>query len=153
VAGARPRREWRTGVEALTPSELRVARLAAEGQTNREIAHTLYVTLKTVEGHLARGYAKLGITGRAELPHALGPKRPGCLPHGEDPAGSATVRLVNPRGRPNVIHPTAACAVAGNGRDKARGSSLVTGHGGRAGWREAHVAAGQPAVEEKEARS
>jgi DNA-binding NarL/FixJ family response regulator len=72
AAGARPRREWRTGVEALTPGELRVARLAAEGQTNREIAHTLYVTLKTVEGHLARGYAKLGITGRAELPHALG---------------------------------------------------------------------------------
>ena len=75
MAGARPRREWRTGVEALTPSELRVARLAAEGQTNREIAHTLYVTLKTVEGHLARGYAKLGITGRAELPHALGAEK------------------------------------------------------------------------------
>jgi DNA-binding CsgD family transcriptional regulator len=71
ATGARPRREWRTGVEALTPSELRVARLAAEGKTNREIAHALYVTPKTVEGHLARAYGKLEITGRTELAHAL----------------------------------------------------------------------------------
>jgi DNA-binding CsgD family transcriptional regulator len=71
ATGARPRREWRTGVEALTPSELRVARLAAEGKTNREIAHVLYVTVKTVEGHLARAYGKLGIAGRAELPQVL----------------------------------------------------------------------------------
>jgi len=69
--GVRPRREWRTGVEALTPGELRVARLAAGGQTNREIAQGLYVTLKTVEGHLARAYAKLGIAGRARLADAL----------------------------------------------------------------------------------
>ena len=53
-----------------------MARLAADGQTNREIAHTLYVTLKTVKGHLARGYAKLGIVGRAELPEALGVENP-----------------------------------------------------------------------------
>jgi DNA-binding CsgD family transcriptional regulator len=69
--GARPRREWRTGVEALTPSELRVVRLAAEGRTNREIAHELYVTLKTVEGHLSRAYTKLGIERRAQLRNAL----------------------------------------------------------------------------------
>jgi DNA-binding NarL/FixJ family response regulator len=71
AAGARPRRPWRTGVESLTPSELRVARLAAEGRTNREIAHELYVTPKTIEGHLARTYAKLGIDGRGELRAAL----------------------------------------------------------------------------------
>ena len=71
ATGARPRREWRTGVEALTPSELRVARLAREGKTNREIAYSLYVTPKTVEGHLARAYAKLEITGRGELPQVL----------------------------------------------------------------------------------
>jgi DNA-binding CsgD family transcriptional regulator len=59
-------------VEALTPSELRVVRLAAEGRTNREIAQQLYVTLKTVEGHLSRAYAKLGIARRAELRDALG---------------------------------------------------------------------------------
>ena len=71
ATGARPRRPWRTGVESLTPSELRVARLAGEGRTNREIAHELYVTPKTIEGHLARTYAKLGIDGRGELRAAL----------------------------------------------------------------------------------
>jgi DNA-binding CsgD family transcriptional regulator len=71
ATGARPRREWRTGVEALTPSELRVVRLAAEGKTNREIAQALYVTQKTVEGHLARAYGKLEISGRGELPDVL----------------------------------------------------------------------------------
>ena len=71
ATGARPRREWRTGVEALTPSELRIVRLAAAGRTNREIAHELYVTLKTVEGHLSRAYAKLGIEGRGGLAEAL----------------------------------------------------------------------------------
>jgi ATP phosphoribosyltransferase len=40
-----------------------------------EIAQALYVTPKTVEGHLARGYAKLGIAGRAELPGALGEEK------------------------------------------------------------------------------
>jgi DNA-binding CsgD family transcriptional regulator len=71
AAGARPRRPSRTGVEALTPSELRVARLAADGRSNREIAFELYVTLKAVEGHLARVYAKLGIEGRGQLTPAL----------------------------------------------------------------------------------
>jgi DNA-binding CsgD family transcriptional regulator len=71
AAGARPRRVWRTGVEALTPSELRIVRLAVEGRTNREIAQELYVTLKTVEGHLSRAYTKLGIPGRAKLPQVF----------------------------------------------------------------------------------
>ena len=71
ATGARPRREWRTGVEALTPSELRIVRLATEGRTNREIAHELYVTLKTVEGHLSRAYTKLGIEGRGDLARVL----------------------------------------------------------------------------------
>jgi len=75
ATGARPRRPWRTGVEALTPSELRVVRLAAEGRTNREIARELYVTLKTVEGHLSRTYTKLGIKGREELPGVLQPEK------------------------------------------------------------------------------
>jgi len=62
-------------VESLTPSELRVARLAAEGRSNREIAHELYVTLKTIEGHLARAYIKLGIEGRGRLAVALGEEK------------------------------------------------------------------------------
>jgi DNA-binding NarL/FixJ family response regulator len=45
--------------------------MAAGGRTNREIAHELYVTLKTVEGHLSRAYIKLGIESRAELSQAL----------------------------------------------------------------------------------
>jgi DNA-binding CsgD family transcriptional regulator len=75
AAGARPRRAWRTGVEALTPSELRIVRLAVEGRTNREIAQELYVTLKTVEGHLSRAYTKLGIDGRARLRELLEPEK------------------------------------------------------------------------------
>jgi len=71
ATGARPRRAWRTGIDALTPSELRVVRLAADGATNREIAHQLYVTLKTVEGHLSRAYTKLAVKGREELPGVL----------------------------------------------------------------------------------
>ena len=67
ATGARPRRDWRTGLEALSPRELRVAQLAAEGRTNREIAYQLYVTLKTIEGHLARAYTKLGIERRNQL--------------------------------------------------------------------------------------
>jgi DNA-binding CsgD family transcriptional regulator len=75
AVGVRPRRVWRTGVESLTPSELRIVRLAAAGRTNREIAHELYVTLKTVEGHLSRAYGKLGIKGRAELQGVLGEEK------------------------------------------------------------------------------
>jgi len=69
--GARPRREWRTGLEALTPGELRIVRLAAEGRSNRDIACQLYVTLKTIEGHLSRAYTKLGISSRSELSRIL----------------------------------------------------------------------------------
>jgi tetratricopeptide (TPR) repeat protein len=69
--GGRPRRHALTGVDALTPSELQTARLAAEGLTNREIAQALFVTLKTVERHLNRSYGKLGIAGRRELAGAL----------------------------------------------------------------------------------
>ena len=52
---------------ALTPSEQRVAELAASGMTNRDIAATLFITIKTVEHNLSRVYAKLGIRSRAEL--------------------------------------------------------------------------------------
>ncbi|MDA0174602.1 LuxR C-terminal-related transcriptional regulator, partial [Solirubrobacter taibaiensis] len=72
ASGARPRRERLEGVEALTPAERRVAQLAAEGLTNRQIAETLWVTLKTVEVHLGRSYGKLGINGRGKLAAALG---------------------------------------------------------------------------------
>jgi DNA-binding CsgD family transcriptional regulator len=72
VAGARPQRIALAGVEALTAAERRVAELAAEGLRNREIAETLFVTLKTVEVHLGRAYSKLDIHGRSQLAQALG---------------------------------------------------------------------------------
>jgi DNA-binding CsgD family transcriptional regulator len=71
-AGARPRRRALTGIASLTASERRVAGMAAAGQSNKEIAQALFVTLRTVEMHLSRTYAKLGISSRRELPHALG---------------------------------------------------------------------------------
>ena len=59
------------GVESLTPSERRVAELAAEGQSNREIAQALFLSVKTVETHLGHAYSKLDIRSRSELPAVL----------------------------------------------------------------------------------
>jgi DNA-binding CsgD family transcriptional regulator len=71
ASGARPRRTALRGVDALTPSERRIAELAAAGSTNREIAQALFVTLRTVEAHLSRAYDKLGIRRRQELAAVL----------------------------------------------------------------------------------
>jgi DNA-binding CsgD family transcriptional regulator len=71
AAGGRPRRARLTGVESLTGSELRVARMAADGLSNREIAQALFVTVRTVEGHLTHAYGKLGIGTRRELEQEL----------------------------------------------------------------------------------
>jgi DNA-binding CsgD family transcriptional regulator len=71
LAGARPRRPRLRGIDALTPAELRVARQAAEGLSNREIAQALFITSKTVADHLGSTYGKLQITSRAELAAAL----------------------------------------------------------------------------------
>jgi class 3 adenylate cyclase/DNA-binding CsgD family transcriptional regulator len=72
ATGARPRRLLLSGVESLTASERRVARFAADGLSNKDIAQALFVTTKTVEVHLSNVYRKLGIGSRSELPHALG---------------------------------------------------------------------------------
>jgi DNA-binding CsgD family transcriptional regulator len=56
-----------TAVE-LSDAERRVAALAAQGQTNREISRRLFVTVSTVEQHLTRVYRKLGVARRMDLP-------------------------------------------------------------------------------------
>jgi DNA-binding NarL/FixJ family response regulator len=75
AAGGRPRRIATTGAGSLTPSERRVADMAAVGATNREIAQELFVSEKTVETHLSHTYSKLEIAGagaRERLTAALG---------------------------------------------------------------------------------
>jgi DNA-binding CsgD family transcriptional regulator len=71
ATGAKPRRVQLSGLEALTASERRVAELASEGFTNREVAQTLFVTARTVEGHLTHVFQKLNITARTDLLRAL----------------------------------------------------------------------------------
>jgi DNA-binding CsgD family transcriptional regulator len=72
ATGARPRSAALSGPGSLTASERRVADLAVEGRTNKEIAQALYVTPKTVEVHLSNAYRKLDISGRRQLTGALG---------------------------------------------------------------------------------
>ena len=71
ATGARPRRLLLSGIESLTASERRVADLAERGLTNREIAQTLFVTARTVEGHLTSVFRKLQLDSRAGLRAAL----------------------------------------------------------------------------------
>jgi DNA-binding NarL/FixJ family response regulator len=60
----------------LTPSELRVAELAGSGATNREIAATLYLSVKTVEATLSRVYRKLEVRSRTELAKTMAESQP-----------------------------------------------------------------------------
>jgi DNA-binding CsgD family transcriptional regulator len=71
ACGSRPRGFARSGRDALTASELRVARMAADGMTNREIAQALFITIRTVTTHLGHAYEKLGISGREQLAQEL----------------------------------------------------------------------------------
>ena len=85
AAGGRPRRLVLTGLDSLTPSERRVAQLAAAGLANRDIAQQLFITTRTVEGHLTHVYQKLDITSRGQLPAAL------ATPNVETTASAATL--------------------------------------------------------------
>jgi DNA-binding CsgD family transcriptional regulator len=71
AAGARVRTPVASGPDSLTPSERRVAEMAAAGHANATIAQALFVTLRTVETHLTHAYRKLEIDARAELSAAL----------------------------------------------------------------------------------
>ena len=74
VAG-RQRRGGGEGLDALSGREREIAELVAEGRTNREIGAEIFLSEKTVEGHLTRVFAKLGVTSRAEVAEAVGRAR------------------------------------------------------------------------------
>jgi DNA-binding CsgD family transcriptional regulator len=67
----------RRASDDLTPTEERVAALAADGLTNQQVAKALFLSPKTVEAHLSRVYAKLGIRSRAELGARMATRRAG----------------------------------------------------------------------------
>lgn len=80
VLGERPRRLRIAGVESLTAAERRVAAMAADGRSNREIAETLFVSAKTVETHLRAVFRKLDVGSRTELPGVLAGESPAAAP-------------------------------------------------------------------------
>ena len=71
ATGLRPRQAALEGAAALTPRQRQVCELAAAGKGNRQIAQALFLSIKTVETHLAAGYRKLGVGTRAELAAVL----------------------------------------------------------------------------------
>jgi DNA-binding CsgD family transcriptional regulator len=71
ATGVRLRRAALTGLDSLTPSERRVAEMAASGMSNPAIAQALFVTRKTIEMHLGNAYRKLDVAGRQQLAGAL----------------------------------------------------------------------------------
>ena len=71
ATGARPRRPDVSGVDSLSAQERRVAAMATQGLSNREIAEALFLTRRTVEMHLTGVYRKLDVSGRQELPAVL----------------------------------------------------------------------------------
>jgi DNA-binding CsgD family transcriptional regulator len=71
ATGARPRRVVLTGLDSLTASERRIAELASQDLTNREIAQMLFITARTVEGHLTSVFRKLQLDSRNGLSAVL----------------------------------------------------------------------------------
>ena len=67
ATGLRPRQAALEGAAALTPRQRQICELAAGGKGNRAIAQELFLSIKTVETHLAAGFRKLGVSGRDEL--------------------------------------------------------------------------------------
>ncbi|HEY1518506.1 MAG TPA: LuxR C-terminal-related transcriptional regulator [Solirubrobacteraceae bacterium] len=71
ATGLRPRRAALEGASALTPRQRQIIELAAAGKANRAIAQQLFLSIKTVETHLAAGYRKLGVNTRVDLSAAV----------------------------------------------------------------------------------
>ena len=71
ATGLRPRQAALDGAAALTPRQRQICELASAGKGNRAIAQELFLSVKTVETHLAAGFRKLGVNTRTELAHGL----------------------------------------------------------------------------------
>src|ERR1700733_15833762 len=76
ATGETVRKRTVESLDELTPQEVQVARLAAEGQPNPEIAAQLFLSPRTVEWHLTKMFGKLGISSRKELRSALSDVEP-----------------------------------------------------------------------------
>jgi len=95
ATGARPRRTALTGPDALTSAERRVAALAADGLSNRQIAEHLFITQATVETHLRHAFHKLGITSRVSLPR-LAPSPAAAVPGWAGPPAASRDAVLGP---------------------------------------------------------
>jgi DNA-binding CsgD family transcriptional regulator len=97
ATGARPRRIAASGADSLTPSERRVAQLAADGLSSPQVAQQLFVTVNTVESHLRRAYMKLDIHSRGELAGALATERTGAVRDSASRAAPTAMASASPR--------------------------------------------------------
>lgn len=84
VSARQRRARGGNGVQTLSGREHEIATLVAQGRTNRQIGQELFLSARTVEGHLTNVFAKLGVHTRAEVAEAIGHAR--ALPGGRRPA-------------------------------------------------------------------